>query len=98
MRARRPGDTAIGIGLVAFVVGLGFIAADVIPFFAGSTDRPLWLNLSCLLAPLGFALVVAAALRRGRAEQRAAELAVRETGATDPAVTGRHDTMDSPVQ
>jgi hypothetical protein len=32
----------------------------------------LWLNLACLLAPLGFAVAIGAALRAGRAEQRAA--------------------------
>jgi uncharacterized membrane protein YhdT len=60
----------VRIGLALFVLGLGFIAADVLPFFASHTNRPLWLNLACLLAPLGFALAVGSALRRGRREQR----------------------------
>jgi hypothetical protein len=60
----------IGIGL--FAVGLIFIAVDVIPFFDGDHNRPLWLNLACLAAPTGFALAVWGGLRPGRAEQRAA--------------------------
>jgi hypothetical protein len=59
-------------GLVLFAVGLVFIAVDVLPFFADVHNRPLWLNLACLLAPLGFAVAVWAGLRAGRAEQRAA--------------------------
>jgi uncharacterized membrane protein YhdT len=60
------------IGLVLFAAGLVFIAVDVVPFFAGDRNTPLWLNLACLLAPLGFALAVWTALRTGRDEQRAA--------------------------
>jgi hypothetical protein len=62
----------VRIGLVLFALGLAAIAVDVLPFFADDRDRPLWLNLTCLLAPLGFALAVGSALRAGRAEQRAA--------------------------
>jgi hypothetical protein len=66
----------VQIGLVLFVLGLAAIAADVLPFFAHEHNRPLWLNLLCLLAPLGFALAVGSALRAGRADQRAALRAV----------------------
>ncbi|MBN9621180.1 MAG: hypothetical protein J0H43_15860 [Actinobacteria bacterium] len=59
-------------GAALFVLGLVFIAVDVLPFFAGDHNTPLWLNLACLLAPLGFAIAVGSALRGGRAEQRAA--------------------------
>jgi hypothetical protein len=44
----------------------------VIPFFFGAHNRPLWLNLACLLAPIGFLVAVWSGLRAGRAEQRAA--------------------------
>lgn len=76
--ARDNGRVRIGVAL--FVVGLGFIFADVVPFFAGDTDRPLWLNLACLLAPLGFAIVVWAGLRAGRTQQRAALQRLSESG------------------
>ena len=78
-RIRRIGTQRIGmvrIGSALFVLGLIFIAIDVLPFFAGRHDTPLWLNLACLLAPLGFALAVGSALRAGRAEQRTAARAV----------------------
>ena len=62
----------VRVGLVMFVAGCGFIVADVVPYFVDSHNRPLWLNLACLLAPLGFAVAIGSAIRRGRAEQRAA--------------------------
>jgi uncharacterized membrane protein YhdT len=65
----RPG---VRIGVVLFVVGLLFIAIDVLPFFFGDKDTPLWLNLACLLAPIGFAVAVWSGLKAGRDEQRAA--------------------------
>ena len=61
-----------------FVAGLGFIAADVLPLFAGHHETPLWLNLACLLAPLGFAIAVGSAIRAGRADQRAAVRALAD--------------------
>ena len=67
-----PTSRAIRVGLVLFILGLVFIAVDVLPFFAGDADTPLWLNLACLLAPLGLVIAVWAAVRTGRAEQRAA--------------------------
>lgn len=67
-----PANRGVRVGVVLFVLGLGFIAADVLPFFADDHNRPLWLNLAFLLAPIGFATAVWAGLRAGRAEQREA--------------------------
>jgi uncharacterized membrane protein YhdT len=61
----------VRVGLALFVLGVVAIVVDVLPFFADHHDRPLWLNLACLLAPIGFALAVGSGLRAGRAEQRA---------------------------
>jgi uncharacterized membrane protein YhdT len=60
------------IGSALFVLGVGFIAADVVPVFFARHDRPLWLNLACLLAPVGFALALWSGLRTGRQQQRSA--------------------------
>lgn len=62
----------VRLGLAVFAVGLVFIAIDVLPFLAGDGETPLWLNLACLLAPIGFAIAVWSALRAGRDEQREA--------------------------
>ncbi|MDT4935678.1 MAG: hypothetical protein QOK11_3570 [Pseudonocardiales bacterium] len=70
-RVPLPRSGAVRLGLALFALGLIFIAADVIPFFFSAHDRPLWLNLACLLAPAGFAIAVGSAVRAGRAEQRA---------------------------
>jgi uncharacterized membrane protein YhdT len=63
---------SVRIGLGLFVLGLVFIAIDVFPFFFGDSDTPLWLNLCCLFAPLGFAVAVWSAIKSGRDDQRAA--------------------------
>jgi uncharacterized membrane protein YhdT len=55
---------------VLFAAGLVFVAVDVVPFFFGDHNRPLWLNLACLLAPLGFAVAIGGTLQRARREQR----------------------------
>jgi uncharacterized membrane protein YhdT len=60
------------LGIVAFAAGLVSIGVDVLPFFLGDSDTPLWLNLACLLAPIGFALALWSAIKAGRDEQRAA--------------------------
>lgn len=62
----------VRLGLTLFAVGLVFVAADVVPFLFGDSDTPLWVNLGCLLAPIGFALAIWSGLRHGRDEQRAA--------------------------
>jgi hypothetical protein len=72
MPAAKSMPVLIRLGLALFVLGLGFAAVTVLPFFFGDHDRPLWLNLGCLLAPIGFVLAVTGALRTGRADQRAA--------------------------
>jgi peptidoglycan/LPS O-acetylase OafA/YrhL len=66
----------IRAGLALFVLGLVFIAIDVVPFFFHDHNTPLWLNLACLLAPAGFAIAVGSGLRDGRREARAAARAV----------------------
>ena len=72
MTGRPPTSRPVVVGAVLFALGLVAIAVDVLPFFVDVHDRPLWLNLACLLAPIGFAVAVGSALRAGRAEQRAA--------------------------
>ncbi|MDQ1730846.1 MAG: hypothetical protein QOK10_1005 [Pseudonocardiales bacterium] len=67
---RRP--LSLRIGFALFLLGLGCLIATVLPFFWGEGNRPLWLNLGCMLAPLGFVIAVTAVLRAGRADQRAA--------------------------
>jgi uncharacterized membrane protein YhdT len=69
---RWPRSRAVGLGLALFALGAMFVLVDVLPFFAGVTNRPLWLNLACLAAPAGLILAVTAAVREGRADQRRA--------------------------
>ncbi len=67
-----PAARPVRVGLALFVAGLVFIAIDVLPFFFGDHNRPLWLNLACLLAPAGFAVVTISVFRSGRRAQRQA--------------------------
>jgi len=72
---------AVRVGIALFVVGLVFVAIDVTPFFFDHHNTPLWLNLACLLAPIGFGIAVWSGLSAGRAEQRAAaEATHRDSG------------------
>jgi uncharacterized membrane protein YhdT len=68
----------VRIGLALIALGVLFVLVDVLPFFFGADDRPLWLNLACLLLPLGLVVAVWSALARGRREQQAAYRAVED--------------------
>lgn len=72
----------VQVGLVLCALGVLFLLVDVLPFFAGAHDRPLWLNLACLLLPLGLVVAVGSALRRGRREQRDALRALEDARRT----------------
>jgi len=80
MPAARARPRSVPAGFALFAVGLLFVLATVLPFFFGAEDRPLWLNLGCLLAPVGLAIAIAGAVRAGRADQRAAS---RQAGRSD---------------
>lgn len=75
-----PQSRAVRIGLALFVLGLLFVVGDVIWWFSGGHDSPVWLNVLCMLAPAGFLVAVWSALRAGRAEQRAALRDVADWG------------------
>ncbi len=68
--ASRP--TSVRVGLALFLVGLVFLAATVVPFFFGDHNQSVWLNVGCMLAPIGFVIAVVGVVRTGRADQRAA--------------------------
>jgi hypothetical protein len=84
MPATRSRPTSVSAGFVVFGIGLLFLVATVLPYFFGSENRPLWLNLGCLLVPVGVAIALAGAIRAGHAEQRAA-LRLAEQGVRAPA-------------
>jgi hypothetical protein len=71
-RTGLPPALSVRIGLLLFALGLVAIAVDVVPSFLGHHNTGLWLNLSCLLAPLGFALIIVPTWRAGRRSQREA--------------------------
>jgi hypothetical protein len=73
-----PSRRTVRVGISLFVLGLVFVAIDVMPFFFDHHNTPLWLNLACLLAPIGFGIAVWSGLAAGRAEQRAAAEAVAQ--------------------
>lgn len=53
---RRQASSLMKISMVLFAIGLLAITADLVLFASGMTELPLWLNLLCLLAPVGFGL------------------------------------------
>jgi hypothetical protein len=68
----------VRVGFVLFAIGLLFLLATVVPYFFGDRERSLWLNLGCLLVPIGFVTAVVGAVRAGRADQRAAAREVND--------------------
>jgi peptidoglycan/LPS O-acetylase OafA/YrhL len=66
------GPLSTRVGFTLFGIGLVFVLVTVLPFFFHDHNRPLWLNLGCMLAPLGFVIAITSVVRTGRAEQRAA--------------------------
>lgn len=65
-----PPGWGLRIGLLLVALGVLAVLVAVLPFFFGATDRPLWLNLSCLLLPVGLVVATWSVVARGRREQR----------------------------
>ena len=57
-------------GVLLFAAGLIAIVVTFVGFAAGDTERPLWQNLACVLAPVGLALALVALVTQARADTR----------------------------
>ncbi len=71
-KERGPGYGLIRVGLVLFAVGVLAIVVTFAGYVDGVDNRPVWQNLICMLAPLGFGLAVWGLVRAGRSTQREA--------------------------
>ncbi len=58
-------------GLILFLIGLLAVAVIMVLFATGSADLPLWLNLTAMLAPVGFGLGLLAVFNEARALRQA---------------------------
>lgn len=67
-----PAGTVVRLGVALFGLGTALVAIAIVPFFFGRHNWPLWLNLGCLLAPVGAVMATWAGLARGRADARQA--------------------------
>ncbi|APU17676.1 MULTISPECIES: hypothetical protein [Actinoalloteichus] len=54
------------LSLTTFGIGLLAVFATFVLFALGYSDQPVWLNVACLLAPLGMFFGVIAMLRQSR--------------------------------
>jgi len=63
---------SVQIGFVLFGIGMVCLVVTVLPFFWGDHNRPVWLNLGCMLVPIGLVVAVLGSVRAGRADQQAA--------------------------
>lgn len=59
------------IGTVLFVIGVLAILADLVLFATGSRNLPVWLNVMCMLAPVGLGVGLVGVVREARANGRA---------------------------
>lgn len=68
-----------------FVIGLIAVAVIMVLFATGSHDLPLWLNLTAMLAPVGFGVALIGIVLEARAGRAArAERAARQTARPGP--------------
>jgi len=58
--------------MVLFAIGALAILADLILFASGNRNLPLWLNLTCMLAPVGLGIGLVGTLVDARASARRA--------------------------
>jgi hypothetical protein len=82
-RSGRTPSGPIAVGAVLFVIGLLAIGVIMVLFTTGAQDLPLWLNLTAMLAPVGFGvglIGIYGEARSGRAA-RAERAANRRAGA-----------------
>jgi hypothetical protein len=61
----------VRIGMALFAIGVLAIVVIMVMFASGSHDLPLWLNLTAMLAPLGFAVGMAGVAVDARRSSRA---------------------------
>lgn len=57
--------------MTLFAIGLVAIVADLVLFVAGSRNLPVWLNVTCMLAPVGLGIGLIGVLREARSDGRA---------------------------
>jgi len=70
--------------MALFAIGVLAIVVIMVMFASGSHDLPLWLNLTAMLAPLGFAVGLAGVAVDARGSARALARATADQ-ASDPA-------------
>jgi hypothetical protein len=73
----------VRIGMALFAIGVLAIVVIMVMFASGSHDLPLWLNLTAMLAPLGFAVGLAGVAVDARRSARALARATADQ-ASDP--------------
>jgi hypothetical protein len=65
-------------GALCFLVGLGFLGAVFLPFWAGSTAQPKLAAVGTMLAPLGFGIILVGLGMQAAASNRAVKAALRQ--------------------
>lgn len=69
MAATAPKIKLIPVAIAVFALGLLAVVSTFGLYAAGQTELPLWLNLACLLLPVGLALGVFAVFRQSRKDR-----------------------------
>ena len=71
IKNRRKSNRWMKVGMVLFFIGLLAILADLVLFISGARPLPVWLNLTALLAPVGFAIGLVGTVVETRAATKA---------------------------
>lgn len=68
--SRRSAAPWAKVGMVLFAIGLLAIVADLVLFATGSRNLPVWLNATCMLAPVGLGVALVGVFREARTNGR----------------------------
>ena len=67
----RPSSAPLAkIGMIMFAIGVLAIATDLVLFASGSRNLPVWLNLICMLAPVGLGVGLVGVVKEARSSSR----------------------------
>ena len=70
------------IGMVLFAVGLLAILTDLALFASGQRNLPVWINVLCMLAPLGLGVGLVGLVREARSASQTTARPASDTDAT----------------
>jgi Na+/proline symporter len=76
---RRRASPLVRVGMIAFAIGVVAVGVIMVLFASGAEDLPLALNLTAMLAPVGFGVAMVGVWREARRASAEAAAATEES-------------------